>query len=382
MRYAKYEKMKTPKNPFIVSGYEGPQLFCNREEETSKIISACENGRNLTLMSIRRMGKTGLIQHVFHLLNKKKDLRLLYLDILPAQNLSDVIRIFAKALVLEEQRRPGNYLKKLGRLLAGLQVKLTLSPHSGMPEMEFAYRSTYESMQDLEQLFNYIGLQSQEYLIAFDEFQQIVNFPEKNIEAILRSQVQTIKNAKFIFSGSHKHLLSSIFSDSGRPFFQSTEMMQLEPIEPTEYSWFIRGHLLANKQQVDPELVANSLDQLRHHTFYVQFFFNRLYESGIKKPDRKDLKTLLEKILKEREFVFYDYRNLLTLNQFALLQAIAKEEKVSQPTSKEFIEKHRLGQPSSINRSLKALIEKEMIYEEKGVFYVYDLFFSKWLEKI
>jgi uncharacterized protein len=381
MRYAKCVKMKAPKNPFVVTGYHGPKWFCNRTEETSKIISAWENGRNLTLMSIRRMGKTGLIHHVFFNLRKNKGLRLIYLDILPARNVSDLVRIFTKALILDEQRRPGNYLKKLGRLFAGLQVKLTLSPQSGMPELEFGYRSTDESMQDLEQLFTYIGAQTQEYLIAFDEFQQIVQFPETNIEASLRAQVQTIKNARFIFSGSHKHLLGSIFSDSGRPFYQSTDMLHLKALESSEYSEFIINHLWANKQQVTHELAASLLDQLRHHTFYVQFFFNRLYESGIKKPEWKDAESLLEKIIKEREHVFYDYRNLLTTNQFLLLQAIAREKKISQPTSQEFIETHRLGQPSSVNRSLKALLEKEMIYQEQGVYYVYDVFFSKWLEK-
>ena len=48
-------------NPFLVYGYEGPYYFCDREEETRKLVSALANGRNVTLAAPRRIGKTGLI---------------------------------------------------------------------------------------------------------------------------------------------------------------------------------------------------------------------------------------------------------------------------------------------------------------------------------
>lgn len=50
-------------NPFLVYGYTGPDYFCDRKEDTQKLISALRNGRNITLMSPRRMGKTGLIKN-------------------------------------------------------------------------------------------------------------------------------------------------------------------------------------------------------------------------------------------------------------------------------------------------------------------------------
>jgi AAA+ ATPase superfamily predicted ATPase len=64
--------MITPDNPFLRSGYHSPDYFCNRKEETKKISNAMINGRNLTLLSARRIGKTGLIHNVFYYLQKKK----------------------------------------------------------------------------------------------------------------------------------------------------------------------------------------------------------------------------------------------------------------------------------------------------------------------
>ena len=38
-------------NPFICQGYESPEFFCGREEETKTVMSTLYNGRNITLIS-------------------------------------------------------------------------------------------------------------------------------------------------------------------------------------------------------------------------------------------------------------------------------------------------------------------------------------------
>ncbi|MGC9343639.1 MAG: AAA family ATPase, partial [Bacteroidales bacterium] len=48
-------------NPFPITSYQGPDFFCDRVEETIRLKEAMMNGRNITLLSPRRMGKTGLI---------------------------------------------------------------------------------------------------------------------------------------------------------------------------------------------------------------------------------------------------------------------------------------------------------------------------------
>lgn len=52
-------------NPFACQGYIGPEYFCDRENETKMLAKTLYNGRNVTLISPRRLGKTGLILHTF-----------------------------------------------------------------------------------------------------------------------------------------------------------------------------------------------------------------------------------------------------------------------------------------------------------------------------
>jgi len=73
-------KKNKPHNPFLTVGYYSPEYFCDRETETTKIVSALENDRNISLMSPRRFGKQVLIHHVFHQISerdKKSSLHLL-----------------------------------------------------------------------------------------------------------------------------------------------------------------------------------------------------------------------------------------------------------------------------------------------------------------
>ena len=66
---------KPPYNPFVLTGYIAPEYFCDRERESAKLLSALQNGRNVTLASPRRMGKTGLIHHLFYQLRSQADVR-------------------------------------------------------------------------------------------------------------------------------------------------------------------------------------------------------------------------------------------------------------------------------------------------------------------
>ena len=52
-------------NPFVLRGYISDEYFCDRVKETADLIEEIKNGNNVTLIAPRRIGKTGLVQHVY-----------------------------------------------------------------------------------------------------------------------------------------------------------------------------------------------------------------------------------------------------------------------------------------------------------------------------
>ncbi len=370
-----------PINPFLITNYLTPDYFCDRVEETDRIISAIKNNRNLTLASIRRLGKTGLIKNVFYHLKDSK-YRLLYIDILATTSLQELIRMLGNAIIEEEKRNSKDFLKRISQLIMGIKAKLVFDPVTGNPEIELGYENYQEAEMGISQIFEYLSNQKVHYIIAIDEFQQITFYKEKNVEALLRTYIQQSNNIYFIFSGSNKHILTSMFSEYGRPFYQSSDFLFLQRIPADVYARFIYDKFTDNKRDIEKTDIENVLSYYDCYTFYVQSFFNRLYATGEKKITPVLIEKVKSLMLEEREYVFYNYRNLLTDSQFELLKAIAKEGSVDKPNSQQFMKKHGFVQPSSLNRALKALLDKEMIYEEDAFYKVYDVFFSKWLSKI
>ena len=369
-----------PENPFLVSGYYSQEYFCNREKETDKVINALANGRNITIFSIRRLGKTGLIEHVFNKLKSKKKKHLFYIDILPTTDLNGFVNLFAATLLGKLESKPEKFIKKIGEIFSGIRPVISFDPHTGTPTLQINIQSVEEADRSLQKIFSYLKESGEKIIIAIDEFQQITNYPEKNVEAVLRTNIQRAVGVNFIFSGSQKHILLSIFSQYGNPFYQSTEMMQLERIPEKEYNKFIISKFEKGKKKISSSNVAKILEICRLHTYYVQFLCNRLY--GLKDSTITEslVRNTLESILKENEPVYINYRNLLTGYQWKVLTAIAIEGNAKLITSKDFIAKHKLGTPSSVHTAVKALLSREMIYKEGGNYFIYDVFLERWLE--
>ena len=372
------------KNPFPVVGYHGSKLFCDRETESERLVKNLTGGLNTTLISLRRMGKTALIFHVFEEILKENQSICLYVDLYPTRNIRDLTRQLATVSmnVLPRKKRTGS---RFLTFLKGLRPVITYDPLTGAPGVRFEYSSASEYEVTLSALLNFLDELGTEIYLAFDEFQSIASYEEGNAEAILRTMIQPLKNIHFIFSGSNRHMMHEIFHDSKRPFFASTRIMSLSAISDDNYSRFIGEKFAESKRKISPEAISFVLDWTRRHTYYTQSVCSTLFSTGAKEIDIQFVKAVCSEILDEQEKTFLQYRHLLTSNQWQLLMAIAKEGKVYKPQSGEFLGKHSLGTPAGSKRALDALLDKEMIYEESdssGRYYsVYDLFLSRWLER-
>lgn len=199
-----------PQNPFIISGYVSPEYFCDREEETARMLNAINNGRHLTLFSPRRMGKTGLIRHLFYQAKKKKEFTPVYLDIMATTCLREFSEIFAKAVLTAVSKNEA-LMKKVLKRLSALRLKLTIDHLTGEPALSLDINNASEAEKSLETIFRYIADLPYRIAIAIDEFQQIINYPEKNLEAILRTHLQTVNNVCVIFSEAGNIYLQKFF---------------------------------------------------------------------------------------------------------------------------------------------------------------------------
>ncbi len=365
------------KNPFIVSGYLSPEYFCDREAEIQTLKKALDNQRNTTLFSLRRMGKTGLIKHFFYDIIPRKDIRTVYVDIMPATNLNEFSIAFSKA-VLSAMAQNESTIKKILKLFSALRPVISYNELTGKPEISIDIKNI-GAEYSLEKIFHFIENNKMFFLIAIDEFQQIVNFPEKNCEGILRSYIQRLTNTCFIFAGSRRHVLADIFNSPERAFYKSSSVMELDCMPKNVYSHFIKKHFNNAGKSFSPEALDEVLSVSQLHTFYTQYLCNRLYGKSIKNVEIRHVHETLYEIISEYDSIFINFLNILTTFQVKLLRAIAYEKWAENITSGAFITTHALGAASSVVTAIESLLDKELIIKVNNKYRVNDIFFAYWL---
>jgi DNA-binding MarR family transcriptional regulator len=366
-------------NPFPVSVYQGPDYFCDREKETSQLTSNIRAGISSTLISIRRIGKTGLIKHMLSRL--PQGCKGIYIDILETENIHQFLNHLGTALLKVESESTATG-RKIWKFIKSLRPVITFETLTGAPQASFDLKPD-QTEQSIDSILHFLDSQSFKTIIAIDEFQQITNYPEKNIDSWLRTRIQQIKNTVFIFSGSQQHLMSELFASPNRPFFRSTSIMKLERLDFNVYRDFIIAQFDRYNKEISHEISEEILVWGDRYTYYIQMLCNRVFAATSKRVTAEIWKQQVYELLKEHEIVFFGYRNMLTRNQWRLLKAIAQEGKVFEPTGKEFLSRYGLLNSASVLRSLQSLLKYELIFRDfdsngKQFYNVYDVFFQKW----
>lgn len=374
------------KNPFVIKPYESKELFCDREEELSLMVQGCINHTDMTLISQRRMGKTGLILRLFDELHETGlNRQTIYVDIYASRSIDDFIKLLAEAAMRTFQPK-SSIGEKLISFIKSLRPQLSFDTITGEPQLQIAYQTAHEKEYTLRGLFDFLNAQGEPVIVAIDEFQQIRDYPEKNMEALLRSYIQQTQNLTFIFCGSKKHLMADIFANEKKPFYSSTTFISLEKISEASYANFIRHHFNLDGRTIDDESIQFILDWTRRHTYYTQQLCHTIFANNDKNVTLDVVRAACGQLMKQGEAVYLQYRQMLTDKQWNYLIAVAKEGCVKQITASAFLKHHKIGTPSVSRRLAEALVEKGLLNDDVRIdgttYTVSDVFFSHWLERL
>lgn len=371
------------KNPFVIEPYVSSRFFCDRKKETARIIDCLENGRNITLISPRRLGKTGLIYRVFDEMKENKlPFETVYADMSSSQNLEDFIKILSESVAKVLHRK--NRIKDIFKAIGGIRPLISYDELTGQPQLSFTYRTEEDKKMTLSSLFSYMEDCGKEVVVAIDEFQQIREYPDVQMEAMLRTCIQPLHHVRFIFCGSKKHVMSDMFTNAKRPFYESTTNVPLGKLDETTYAGFITGLFNEYGKSIEPDLVENIIHWTKDHTYYTQSLCNEVFNISGKQVTADHVRKAKLTILQSNTDRFLEIKRMTTPSQWKLLKAVAKEGEVLKPTSAAFLSKYGLASGPAVLKSLKSLVEKELILEtvtlEGSVYSVYNVFFSRYLE--
>lgn len=370
------------KNPFVVGRYVSDKYFCDREEETIFLKKQIENGRNVALISPRRLGKTGLIHHFFTQHSITNDYYTFFVDIYATSSLAEFVYLLGKAIYEELKPKKTQWTERFFNIISSLRIGFKLDTITGEPTFDIGLGDIQSPQTTLDEIFQYLECADKPCIVAIDEFQQIGNYAEKNVEALLRTKIQQSTNTSFIFSGSKRHTMSNMFNSASKPFYQSAITMPLAPIPIDVYADFASQMFEMYDKNVNQQLIETVYKQFEGYTWYVQMIMNELFAltSTHELCDIDKLEIARKNIIQSQENAYKEMLSNLSHKQKILLQAIAKEGIAEGITSAKFIKKYNLSSASSIQAALKPLLENDLLTQNENRYRVYDYFFADWLK--
>ena len=372
-------------NPFVFRGYSGLEYFCDRQKELLTLMQCVRANVNVTLVAQRRMGKTGLIyRFIDELRQSETDVTTIYVDIFATRDVADMNKAIADA-ILSAYPEKTSFGQRFMKFVRGLRPLLAFDPLSGAPQVQMSYQTEGEKIDTLESMLQFLEQQPSPVLLAIDEFQQIREYPEQNVEARLRTVMQQMHNVTCIFCGSRKHMMVDIFSNPQRPFYASTQFLGLDYIDSEVYADFIVQHFQSAGRTIDTDAVAMILSWTRRHTYFTQRLCHAAFAHGAQHTTLEDVKQCCIDMLNGGEPYFLQYRSLLSDAQWNFLVALAKEGEVEQPYATRFLKAHNIGAAAVARRNLQALLEKDLVFcettKDRTYYAIADVFLMRWLAR-
>ena len=372
------------RNPFIIGRYVSPEYFCDRDKEVENLIKNIENGRNVFFSAPRRMGKTGLICHLFAQDEIKQDYYTFFIDLYGTKSLSEFVYAFGKAVFDSLKPKGVIVSERLKDFLLAIHVGMKIDPNTGEPSLDMGLGSIQKADVTLDKIFKYLEHADKPCIVAFDEFQQISEYEEKNVEAVMRTYIQHCQNSTFIFTGSKRHMISQMFLSPSKPFYESSMGMGLQPIPIESYIRFAQQKFRDFDKEIMREVVENVYNEYEGCTWYVHTLLNELFYLTDKGCicDMEMIPIAVDNIISAQYDNYSQLMNNISTKQKMVLQAIAREGIAHQITSSLFLRKHSLPSSSTVQSAMKGLMEKDIVIrQDDDTYRIYDYFFSQWLAR-
>ena len=370
-------------NPFIVSGKIAPEYFCDRVEEATQLEKSLNNQMNVVLTSSRRMGKTSLVDFVFDKPDFKDEYVTISVDILHTTTFREFILALGTAVFDNVATRSVKLRKQFVTFLKSLSASFGYDTIQNMPTFDIKLGDVKNPEYTLAEIFGYLEKVDKRCIVVIDEFQQITRYPEKNVEALIRTHIQKLSNANFVFSGSQRRLMEEMFFSSKRPFFQSAKSLRLEAIASDIYLDFAKKHFSEAGKEIAVEAFSHVYEVFMGVTFYVQRILHDAFAETPKGQicDIEAVNQLIENFIDENDSRLREQLAYITEAQKELLYAIHEEKQVQGITSIAFNKKHRLRSPSSTQSAALKLLEYDLITRKEKVYSISDPLMKLWLDR-
>ena len=370
-------------NPFVVTGRIPPEYFCDRVVESEVLSQSLLNQMNVVITSPRRMGKTSLVDYVFQKEEIQNDYFTIGVDILHTTCFKEFIYTLGTAVYEKVATRSERMRRLFVTTLRSLSASFGYDPIQNTPTFDIKLGDISTPDYTIREIFQFLEQAERRCLVVIDEFQQITKYPEKNVEAVLRSHIQKMSNANFVFAGSQRTILEEMFLSSRRPFFQSAKLLQLDAIALPTYQDFAIKHFREGKKGISPDAIARVYEAFRGVTLYLQRIMKDAYALTPQGAtcDEELVEKLINDFVAENDYRIRELLAYISEPQKEVLYAIHQEKEARSIVSAAFTKKHRLKSPSATQSAAQRLLDDDIITRNEKTYTISDPLLTIWLDQ-
>ena len=370
------------KIPFVFGKFADTKNFTDRESETERLYLNFISLVNTTIVSPRRWGKSSLVKNVAKEIEEKNSkIKVCLLDIFNLKTEADFYAALAQAVLKASSSKWEEMAENAKKFLSKLLPRISFSPDA-QSEISFGidWKELEKSADDILDLAETIAkAKNIRIIVCIDEFQSIAEFDNPlAFQRKLRSHWQQHENVGYCLYGSKRHMLLDIFSNPSMPFYKFGDIMFLEKIDNAVWGKFIQKRFRETGKEISEEDACFLAELVENHSYYVQQVAQQSWLRCKKVCKRNIILEAHETVKNQLSLLFVGIIESLNARQIDFLKAIVAGETLL--TSKNVIEKYKLGTSAGVIKIREALMSKEIIDVNLQNIEIQDPVFKYWLK--
>lgn len=369
--------------PFIYGRLAEKESFIDRVEDRRELKNFLRHGINVILVSPRRWGKSSLVRtSMEELMQEESKTKVCFMDASKIHTEEEFYNKFTSIVIQGVSSTLEQKLSDLVKFINRFTPSITIaSDPMNSVEVNLKVNPVKESPENILQLPERIAeAKGIKIIVCIDEFQQLANLPKwKNLEAMLRAEWQLQHHTTYCLYGSKMHMMKDIFNKANSPFFKFGQLMNLKRIAKEYWIPYIISNFKKTGKTISESQAECLCERVKYNSWYVQQYCFFLWSHTDKEVTQELLDNQLQLVLDTNEDLFLTEMDELTPTQIGMLKAIASGEKHF--NAKDVVETYGLGQPQSITRNKKVLVEKDLVEKHLQDFSFVDPVFELWLKR-
>ena len=372
-------------NPFRYGDLALDDAFTDREDEVQELKSDMLNGQNVVIFAPRRYGKSSLLWRVSHELIRDGEVLVAQVDLMKTPTKEKLAEKLASSIYDDVASTLFKVREKATEVFKGLRVAPVMTLNTD-GSLSFSFRAGHHpheidaTIERLLELPAQLGAERRRRVaLVFDEFQEIVKI-DRDLLPLMRVVFQEQPEVSHVYLGSKRHMMEEIFNDDNEPFWRSARQVEMGAIPAQPFAKYIRERFRRTSRTVDRDVVDRLLKMTRCHPYGTQELAYTLWEvtEAGGTVSHEQLDEALARVLRAETAHFQRVWEEASRAQRQTLDALAREP-AQPPLSAAYRRTHGLPGSSTVQRTIEALVEDELLERDGDGYRIAEPFLAEWI---